>query len=122
MMDAVMQEKDRFILEQFQGPLELLLHLVQRCEIDLADIPIQKITEQCLMKLNEWEEPFIDLGAEFVGTTAFLLYLKSRLLVPHDVDEEPLPLTDLKDLQLMTALVDYCRCKKVASELARREV
>ena len=71
-------------LDQFDGPLDLLLSLIRSQKIDIYDIPIAKITEQYLDYLRQAEELNIDLGGEFVFTAATLIHIKSRLLLPKD--------------------------------------
>ena len=71
-------------LDQFDGPLDLLLSLIRNQKIDIYDIPIAKITEQYLDYLRHAEELNIDLGGEFVFMAATLIHIKSRLLLPKD--------------------------------------
>lgn len=71
-------------LDQFQGPLDLLLSLIRRQKIDISDIPIASITQQYLEYLRQAEELNIDLGGEFVFMAATLIHIKSRMLLPSD--------------------------------------
>ena len=71
-------------LDQFDGPLDLLLSLIRSQKIDIYDIPIAKITEQYLDYLRQAGELNIDLGGEFVFMAATLIHIKSRLLLPKD--------------------------------------
>lgn len=115
-------ENDTFLLNNFEGPLSFLLHLIQKNEIDIYEIDIQKITTQYLQKLEEILEPDVDNGAEFIGTAASLVCLKSRMLLPkHEQaanaeDEELDP-----HFEIIHQLIDYCRFKEAAKELAERE-
>ena len=74
----------RVHLDQFDGPLDLLLGLIRNQKIDIYDVPIAKITEQYLDYLRQAGELNIDLGGEFVFMAATLIHIKSRLLLPKD--------------------------------------
>jgi segregation and condensation protein A len=104
-----------FTLENFEGPLDFLLHLIQKNEIDIYDISIHKITDQYLAKLKEYSESSVDQGADFIGTLATLLLLKSRMLLPKhegvgEEEEDP-------HFHLIYQLIDYCRFKEAAKRL-----
>ncbi len=71
-------------LEQYDGPLDLLLDLIRKQQIDIHDIPIAKITAQYLEYMERAAELNIDLGAEFVYMAATLIHIKSRMLLPRD--------------------------------------
>lgn len=114
-------DHDNFALENFSGPLAFLLHLIQKDEIDIYDIPIQKITAQYLSKLKELMVPSVDGGAEFIGTASFLLWMKSKMLLPkHEQstgEEEELD----PSFEIIHQLLAYCRFKEAAKDLAVRE-
>ena len=74
-------------LEVFEGPLDLLLYLIKRHEIDIYDISIERITRQYLEYLQAFKELRIDVAGEFVVMAANLIYLKSRSLLP--LDQQP---------------------------------
>src|ERR1700751_54935 len=71
-------------LEKYEGPLDLLLDLIRRQQIDIRDIPIAMITSQYLAYLDKARELDIDLGAEFVFMAATLIHIKSKMLLPSD--------------------------------------
>jgi segregation and condensation protein A len=71
-------------LDQYEGPLDLLLDLIRRQQIDIKDIPIATITQQYLAYMEKAREMDIDLGAEFVYMAATLIHIKSRMLLPRD--------------------------------------
>src|SRR5207244_10462734 len=79
-----MQSDYKVRLEIFEGPLDLLLYLIKRDEIDIYDISIERITGQYLEYLQAFKELNIDLAGEFVVMAANLIYLKSRSLLPRD--------------------------------------
>lgn len=86
-------------LEAYEGPLDLLLDLIRKQEINIYDIPIAKITKQYLDYLHKLEELNIDVAADFVFMAATLIYIKSRMLLPPDrtvpPDEQEDPRTEL---------------------------
>ena len=73
-----------FHLDQYDGPLDLLLDLIRRQQIDIRNIPIATITSQYLAYLDKAREMDLDIGAEFVFMAATLIHIKSRLLLPVD--------------------------------------
>ncbi len=86
-------------LEAYEGPLDLLLDLIRRQEINIYDIPIAKITQQYLDYLHLLEEMNIDVAGEFILMAATLIYIKSRMLLPPD------PLAPLEEEDPRTELV-----------------
>src|SRR2546421_9880895 len=79
-----METEYKVRLEIFEGPLDLLLYLIKRDEIDIYDISLERITRQYLEYLQAFKELNIDVAGEFVVMAANLIYLKSRSLVPGD--------------------------------------
>ena len=75
-------------LERFEGPLDLLLYLIERDRIDIYDIPIVSITEQYLNYMNELETDDLDLMSEFIVMATTLLDIKAKMLLPLEEDEE----------------------------------
>jgi segregation and condensation protein A len=73
-----------FHLDQYDGPLDLLLDLIRKQQIDIRNIPIATITSQYLAYLEKAREMDLDIGAEFVFMAATLIHIKSRLLLPTD--------------------------------------
>ena len=99
-------------LADFQGPLDLLVHLIEKDKIDIYDIPIVSITEQYIAYLNTLQEYDLDVASEFLLMAAMLLQIKSRMLLPKEKDggvEEEDPRTMLVEM-----LVEYRRFKKRA--------
>ena len=78
----------RVRLEQFEGPLDLLLHLIEAAELDIKDIFVSEITSQYLAYMSEVEELDMDMASEFLAMAATLLYIKSRQLLPRPPKEE----------------------------------
>jgi len=114
-----------FTLENFEGPLDFLLQLVQKNEIDLYEISLQQIADQYLFHLKEEAiEKEIDQGAEFLHLAATLHLLKSRMLLPRQEQHEQLIDSPELDLQfnVIHQLIDYCRFKEAAKSLSEREM
>ncbi|MCE2982968.1 MAG: segregation/condensation protein A [Parachlamydia sp.] len=113
---------DRFALNNFEGPLDFLLSLIQKEEINIYDVSIQTLTQQFIHKLQEWEGQTLDKGAEFVGSAAYLVWLKSKTLLPDDkqVEETFIPEEDPR-FEIIHHLIDYCRFKQTAKQLALKE-
>jgi len=105
------------VLDSFSGPLDLLLHLIQKNEIDIHDIPMATVTEQYLAYLHAMEELSLDIASEFVVMAATLLAIKSRMLLPvPTVAEDDQPVADPRE-ELVQQLLEYQRYKHSASQL-----
>jgi segregation and condensation protein A len=108
-------------LEMFEGPLDLLLHLIRKNEVDIFDIPISLITDQYLAYLDMLKALNINVAGDFLVMASTLVHIKSRLLLPdHGKDGE----TEDEDprLEITRPLLEYMQLKEVASELAEREM
>jgi segregation and condensation protein A len=117
------EEAMQLSLPAFHGPLDLLLHLIEREELDVTEVSLLQVTEQYLAHLRSREQ--IDLGAlaDFIAIGARLLLLKSRALLPRDPDEVVADDDDESDVrQLIEALQEYRRFKQAAEFLREREV
>ena len=75
-------------LPEFEGPLDLLVHLIEKDKVDIYDIPIESITEQYIAYLDSMQEYDLDGASEFLLMAAMLLQIKSRMLLPKDEDDE----------------------------------
>src|SRR5689334_21163247 len=110
-------------LEVFEGPLDLLLYLIKRDEIDIYDISLERITRQYLEYLQAFKELNIELAGEFIVMAANLIYLKSRSLLP--VDQQP-PDEDAEEddprWDLIRQLIEYKKFKEAAAQLHEREL
>ena len=78
----------RVQLEIFEGPLDLLLHLIKKNEVSITDIPIATITEQYLATLEVMQTFNLDVAGEFLVMAATLIHIKSRMLLPMADDED----------------------------------
>jgi segregation and condensation protein A len=108
-------------LEVFEGPLDLLLYLIKRDEIDIYDISLERITSQYLEYLQAFKELNIELAGEFIVMAANLIYLKSRSLLPRDQQppEEDAGEDDPR-WELIRQLIEYKKFKEAAAELNLR--
>jgi segregation and condensation protein A len=110
-------------LEIFEGPLDLLLYLIKRDELDIYDISIERITKQYLEYLQAFKELNIDVAGEFVVMAANLIYIKSRSLLP--VDQQP-PEEDVEEddprWDLIRQLIEYKKFKEAAAQLQQRQL
>ena len=110
-------------LEIFEGPLDLLLYLIKRDELDIYDISLERITKQYLEYLQAFKELNIDVAGEFVVMAANLIYLKSRSLLP--VDQQP-PEEDVEEddprWDLIRQLIEYKKFKEAAAQLQQRQL
>lgn len=105
-------------LDAFTGPLDLLLHLIQKQELNIHDIPIALITEQYLDYLRQMEELSLEVASEFLVMAATLLYIKSRMLLPRQRgDAQNTPEEEDPRQVLVHQLLEYQRLKDAAQEL-----
>ena len=110
-------------LDQYQGPLDLLLDLIRKQQIDIKDIPIATITGQYLEFMEKAREMDIDLGAEFVYMAATLIHIKSRMLLPRDPVLEP-DSDNREDprQELVDRLLEHERFKNAAEMLQQKRL
>ena len=106
-------------ISQFEGPLDLLCHLIEKNRIDIADIPIEQITDQYLDYLASLDTLDMELASDFLVMAATLLHIKSRLLLPHQ-SHAGLEETDDPREELVLRLLEYRRCKTLAGDLRDR--
>jgi len=110
-------------LEIFEGPLDLLLYLIKRDELDIYEISLERITRQYLEYLQAFKELNIDVAGEFVVMAANLIYLKSRSLLP--ADQQP-PEEDAEEddprWDLIRQLIEYKKFKEAAAQLQVRQL
>ncbi|KAA9007410.1 segregation/condensation protein A [Paenibacillus spiritus] len=110
-------------LETFEGPLDLLLHLIDKAEIDIQDIPVSEITEQYMDYLQTMQELELDVTSEFLVMAATLLSIKSKMLLPKP------PVIEFEDMdfyedeeydpraELVQRLIEYRKYKSIAVQL-----
>jgi segregation and condensation protein A len=112
-----------FHLEQYDGPLDLLLDLIRKQQIDIKDIPIATITAQYLQYMEKAREMDIDLGAEFVYMAATLIHIKSKMLLPRDpaLEKEGEDGEDPRQ-ELVDRLLEHERFKNAAEMLQQKRM
>ena len=110
-------------LDQYDGPLDLLLDLIRKQQIDIRDIPIATITSQYLAYLDKAREMDLDIGAEFVFMAATLIHIKSRLLLPVDpaLRKEGETAEDPRE-ELVQRLMEHQRFKDAAEMLQQKRI
>ncbi len=109
-------------LEIFEGPLDLLLHLIKKNEVSITDIPIATITEQYLSTLELMQSLNLDVAGEFLAMAATLIHIKSRMLLPPGEEEDEEEEGGDPREELARRLLEYQRFKEAAGELEKREV
>jgi segregation and condensation protein A len=119
--DEARRDSYRVKLEIFEGPLDLLLYLIKKDEIDIYDIPIARITEQYLAYLGLMQELDISVAGDFLVMASTLIYIKSKMLLPPEpkVDGED-DLSDDPRAELVERLLEYQKFKSAAQMLYSR--
>ena len=107
-------------LNVFEGPLDLLLHLIDKNTVDIYDIPIVEITEQYLAYVNQMDHQDLDVVSEFLVMAATLLDIKSKMLLPKEINEDGEE-EDPRD-ELVQKLLEYKMYKYMSYELRDREL
>jgi segregation and condensation protein A len=108
-------------LANFDGPLDLLLHLIRKHELDIYDIPIALVTKQYLDYLDLMQELDLDVVGEFLVMAATLIHIKSRMLLPRADPKQDDPEEDPRDA-LVRRLLEHQRFKAAAELLHEREI
>ncbi|WP_025641171.1 segregation and condensation protein A [Schnuerera ultunensis] len=115
----------KIVLETFEGPMDLLLHLIDKAQIDIYDIPINEITEQYLDYIARMEELDLEITSDFLLMAATLLEIKSKLLLPqknNKDEDEQLKMDDVDPrLELVKKLVEYKKYKLASTKFRNLE-
>ena len=107
-------------LENFEGPLDLLLYFIKRDKIDIYDIPISKITKDFFDYISMLNQLNIEVGGDFIYIASLLMRIKSRMLLPrekNELEEEIDPRTDL-----VSKLIEYKKFKEISQKLSKRQI
>lgn len=123
MEEALVPSNDFAIrLPAFEGPLDLLLYLIRRNEVDIYDIPIERVTEQYIKILSSMEQLDLEIAGEFFVMAATLMYIKSRMLLPkkdqganEDIEDEELD----PRWELVQQLLEYRKFKEAAEDIQK---
>ena len=107
-------------LEVFEGPLDLLLHLIKINEVDISDIPIATITDQYLEYLDLMRALDINVAGDFLVMASTLMHIKSKILLPKQEDDF-VGIEDPRE-EIVRSLTEYMQLKDAANELASRDI
>ena len=100
-------------LENFEGPLDLLCHLIEKNKMEIQEVNISKIAEQYIAYLNEMEELNLDIASEFILMASTLVYLKSKNLLPKETEEDG----EITEEELLHRIVEYKKYKEISKRL-----
>ena len=100
-------------IENFEGPLDLLCHLIEINKMNIYDIQINEITDQYIQYLNQMEEMNLEIASEFVVMASTLLYLKSKKLLPKQEEEEE----EVTEEELIRRIIEYKKFKEISKVL-----
>lgn len=110
-----------FRVNEFEGPLDLLLHLIKTNEMDIMDIEIEKISEQYLNYLNEMEKMNLEVTSNYLVIASELLYIKSKILLPNFSDNEDDGVDDDPRDCLVQRLIEYQTYRNITKVLKDKE-
>ena len=105
--------KYKIKLENFEGPLDLLCHLIDKNKMDIYDINLSEITDQYIEYINEMEKMNLEITSEFLVMASTLLYLKSKNLLPNQVEDEK----ELTEEELIQRIIEYKKYKEITKTL-----
>lgn len=100
-------------VENFEGPLDLLCHLIEKNKLDIFEIKISDITDQYIEYINQMEQMNLEVTSEFLIMASTLLYLKSKTLLPKETEDEE----ELTEEELLQRIIDYKRYKEISKKL-----
>ena len=109
-------------LEHYDGPLDLLLDLIRKQAINIADIPIASVTQQYMEYMQRATESNVELSAEFIYLAATLIHIKSKMLLPRDPELEKIDPSDDPRAELVDRLIEHERFKEAAEMLHQKRV
>ena len=109
-----------FVINDFEGPLDLLLHLIKESKMDIMNIEIEKITDQYMSFLEEQEKLNLEIASEYLVLASELLEIKSRLLLPREKLEESEEEIDPRE-ELVNRLIEYQTYKEITKVLQEKE-
>ena len=100
-------------LENFEGPLDLLCHLIDKNKMDIYDINLRELTDQYIEYINKMEQMNLEVTSEFLVMSSTLLYLKSKHLLPKENDEEE----EITEEELIRRIIEYKKYKEITQKL-----
>ena len=105
-------------IENFEGPLDLLCHLIEKNKMNISDINLNEITDQYIQYLKEMERMNLEIASEFVVMASTLLYLKSKKLLPKQEEEEE----ELTEEELIRRIIEYKKFKEISKVLKQNYI
>lgn len=108
-------------IDQFEGPFDLLIYLLENARMDIYDIRVSEITEHYISYLKEMEELDVEVSSEFIVLAAVLIRMKSHMLLPRMTDTGEIIIEEDPRTELAGRLAEYVRTKKIAEMLQKRE-
>ncbi len=121
LLDVTAESGNTFKIHNFEGPLDLLLFLIKKNEVNIYDIPIANITEQYLEYLDYAVSSDLASLTEFYAMAANLLYIKSRLLLPIEIVEDDEDIDDPRQ-ELVDKLIEYQKYKKLSELMEEKKM
>ena len=103
-------------IENFEGPLDLLLYFIKRDKIDIYDIPITEITNEYISVIDEAKKLDVSIAGEFLFMASMLLRIKTQMLLPRQINDESLDIEDPR-IDLVAQLLEYKKYKSIANKL-----
>lgn len=100
-------------IENFEGPLDLLCHLIDKNKMDICDVKISEITDQYIDYIDTMEELNLEITSEFLIMASTLLYLKSKTLLPVETEEKE----ELSEEELLRRIIEYKKYKEITKKL-----
>lgn len=100
-------------IDNFEGPLDLLCHLIEKNKLDIFEVKISDITDQYIDYINAMEEMNLEVTSEFLIMASTLLYLKSKTLLPKETEDEE----ELTEEELLKRIIDYKKYKEISKKL-----
>ena len=111
----------KIMINEFEGPMDLLLHLIKKSDIDICDISIEEITKQYLDYINEMEKLDLDIASEYLIMAAELIEIKSSILLPKQTIDEDEYEEDPRE-KLIKRLIEYKQYKEMMPEFKQMEI
>ena len=115
MQNVLTLETNRYAikLENFEGPLDLLCHLIDKNKMNIYEIKLSEITDQYIAYINEMEQMNLEITSEFIIMASTLLYIKSKNLLPTEVEDE----RELTEEELLQRIIEYKKYKEISKKL-----
>ena len=115
MQNVLTLESNKYAIkiENFEGPLDLLCHLIDKNKMDIYDINLSEITDQYIEFIKQMEQMNLDITSEFLVMSSTLLYLKSKHLLPKNEEDEE----EITEEELIRRIIEYKKYKEITSKL-----